>query len=155
MVGYVEGASDAAAPGGPPPQPRMRTGALGSAHLEGPRARCAARVAGEVTRRAATAGARGCPDACWRAQLFSPLLRCVGAASARACAVRVAGAGEGEAGRGTSLGARHRPSLILASPHGSSLPLACRTWPSLLLLLHRPRAGHSPPRPGQGRLGVV
>lgn len=45
------GASDGAARGCSPPTARKRAGAPGFAHLEGPRAGCAVRMAGEVTRR--------------------------------------------------------------------------------------------------------
>lgn len=68
-AGWVQGRQMAPPRADPRPPPRKRAGALGSAHLEGPRARRAARVAREVTRRAATAGARGCPDARGRGEV--------------------------------------------------------------------------------------
>lgn len=99
VVAEGEGESDGAAPGAPLPLPRVGAAALGSAHLEGTRARCAARVAGEVTRRAATAGARGSPDARGRAGEGGTARAGAAVSAARrrgrqcACAVRAAGRG--------------------------------------------------------------
>ena len=123
--------------------------APGPAHLEGPRARCAARVAREVTRRAATAGARCCPDAPGRGEVGT---RRRAQLSSRSCAApgraASAHARPGLPGRpGTSprdpslepslsLAFSSRLSLLLASPHGLCLPLRHGTCPGLPL---RPR----------------
>lgn len=124
--------------------PASTKDAPGPAHLEGPRARCAARVASEATRRAATAGARGCPDAPGRgevgtrgrAQLSSRSCAAPGRASSAHARPGLPGM-PGTSPRdptlepSPSLAFSSRLSLLLASPRG--LCLASVPW-------HLPRA---------------
>lgn len=106
VQGWVEGVSDGSAGGRPPRPPRKQAGAVGSAHLERPRARRTAQLAGKVTRGAATAGARSGPDARAGAAVF-PRRRGVGAAGAHA----QSGGGAGcDAGAG--VGAWSRSSAV-------------------------------------------
>lgn len=133
-----------------PPPPGMPAGALSSAHLEIWRGRVlAARMAEEVTRRAATAGARGCPSARgqarWepRRQTQLSLLQRVASGRQCACAVRAAGVG-GAAPNERSFPTPHLPPLS-RGPCGPSLPLR----------LHLREAGHLAPRPGASVGGVA